>query len=216
LIAKKVIVYVEGPSDCSAMEELFAAFLERKRNQGVDIQFYDGHRGDAKKAVLTKIPRKAVNIILNDPNADVVAMPDLYPKDKAFTHSTFEELAEGIRKNFEQALKARGAEDDARLRERFKVFCFKHDMEALVLASVKALGERLGADDLKATWKVPVDDQDFDRPPKRVIEDLFRQHGKRYKDTVDAPIIMRGADHEEVADRCPQCFKPFVEFLEGL
>lgn len=216
MTAKRVIVYVEGPSDCSAMEELFAAFLERKRNQGVDIQFYDGHRGDAKKAVLTNIPRRAVNIILNDPNTDVVAMPDLYPKDKAFTHSTFKELAEGIRKNFEQALKARGAEDDARLRERFKVFCFKHDLEALILAAKEALARRLGASSLKTTWTVPVEDQDFDRPPKRVVEGLFRRHGKRYKNTVDAPIIMRDADHEQAARRCPQCFKPFVKFLESL
>lgn len=213
---KRVIVYVEGPSDSYAMQALLGPLLEKKELEGVRVKFVGEYRerGDRKKVVLTRAPARAVDV-LRDPYATVVVMPDLYPRNTAFTHSTFEELAEGIRKNFEQALKARGAEDDARLRERFKVFCFKHDLEALILAAKEALARRLGASSLKTTWTVPVEDQDFDRPPKRVVADLFRRHGKRYKNTVDAPIIMRDADHEEVADRCPQCFKPFVEFLES-
>jgi hypothetical protein len=88
--------------------------------------------------VLTKVPKRAAVIIRNDPSAIVVTMPDLYPKNKAFPHETFEELKAGIVKNFDSALQSKGRKVDARLRERFKVFCFKHDLEALVLAAEPA------------------------------------------------------------------------------
>ena len=68
-------------------------------------------------------------IVRNDLSAVVVAIPDLYPKNKAFPHETFGELQAGILKNFEDALQVRGRRGDARLKERFKVFCFKYDLK---------------------------------------------------------------------------------------
>ena len=44
---------------------------------------------------------------------------------------------------------------------------------------------------------------------------FFRQFPKS-QDTVDAPLIMSAANYQEIAARCPQCFKPFVDFIEGL
>jgi hypothetical protein len=207
---------MEGPSDKAAMRSMLEPLIEQKKQQGVTIEFFDSPNGDRKVVVLTKIPRKAVNIILNDPSAIVVAMPDLYPRNKAFPHETFEELASGILKNFDDALRTKTGNVDARLKERFRVFCFKHDLEALILASEESLKRRLETHSLRVTWRVPVEDQNHNHPPKRIVEDLFQQYGKRYKETVDAPLILAGSNYLEVADRCPQCFKPFVEFLQGL
>jgi hypothetical protein len=211
----RVIVYVEGVSDREAMRALLMPLLQRKREEGVDINFRPAIKGDAKKYVLLKVPQRAVDIILNDPYSVVVAMPDLYPKNKGFSHETFDELKAGIHKNFNDTLRARGLKDDIRLRDRFKIFCFKYDLEALVLAAEEALRSQLGIDHLKVTWQRPVEDQDHDHPPKQIVENLFREHGKRYRSTV-ARAILENSDYQNIADKCPQCFKPFVEFLTSL
>ncbi len=212
----KVLVYVEGPSDKAAMAALLRPLLEKKKLDGVAIEFFDAPKGDKKVSVLTKVPIRAANIILNDPDSMVVALPDLYPKNKAFPHETVDELVQGVIQNFENALNSKSSNIDTRLTDRFKVFCFKYDLEALILASEIALRDRLGLRVLACTWQIPVEDQDHDRPPKRIVEELFQQQGKRYQGTVDAPLILGAMKYEDVADHCSQCFKPFVEFLSGL
>jgi hypothetical protein len=211
-----VIVYVEGPSDKLAMEALLRPLLDEKQQKGVTILFREASKGDKKKSLLMKEPRRAANIIMNNPSAFIVIMPDLYPKNKAFRHTTVDELRNGILLQFEQALASRNRADDPRLRERFNVFCFKYDLEALLLAAENALKNRLGVNHLKVSWKIPVEDQDHDNPPKRIVEDLFESHGTPYVPTVDAPLVLGASNLQDITTRCPQCFKPFVEFLTGL
>lgn len=212
----KVVVYVEGPSDRAAMLALLDPLLKQKRQEGVSIDFFESREGDKKASVLTKVPKRAAIIIRNDLSSIVVAMPDLYPKNKSFPHTTFEELRVGMMRNFEEALQSRGRKTDTRLRERFRVFCFKYDLEALILAAEEALRERLGVTALARRWRVPVEDQNHNCPPKRIVQELFEKCGKRYQGTVDAPLILAASRYQEIADRCPQCFKPFVQFLAGL
>lgn len=211
-----VHVYVEGPSDRAAMETLLAPLLDGLRHRGVSVYFYDAPSGDRKKAVLLKVPEKAVNILRNRPEDLVVALPDLYPKNHGFPHSTPEELVEGIYRQLRAILIRKGIQDGGRLESRFRVFCFKHDLEALVLAAFEPLKARLGAPDLRRTWNLPVEDIDHGRPPKRVLEELFREHGQSYRETVDAPLILGGASYLALVEECPQCFQPFVRFLESL
>jgi len=213
---KRVVVYVEGPSDKAAMEALLKPLLRQRRQQGIAIDFFDAPAGDRKKSLLLKIPHRAVNILCNQPATFVVTMPDLYPRNRGFPHKTYEELANGVLKNFRRAVQRKRIPNNGRLEERFKVFCFKHDLEALVLASRDALRIRLEATSLPITWTLPVENQNHDQPPKRVVEDLFRQHRQRYRDTVDAPLILSGSDYQGLAEACPQCFKPFVEFLSSI
>jgi hypothetical protein len=144
-----------------------------------------------------------------------VAIPDLYPKNKGFQHEDFKQLEEGIRKVLSEAMKAKRIED-RRINDRFKVFCFKHDLEALLLASEEALKDRLATRSLRRSWRIPVEDQDHDYPPKRIVEDLFRKNGKRYVSTVDAPVIMHASRYQDVSEKCFQCFKPFIKFLTNL
>ena len=216
-----VNIYVEGTSDKFAMEALLAPLIEQKLEQGISIKFFavkgnDNDRGgDAKKDLLTKTPIKAVNILCNQPDAIVVVMPDLYPKNKGFEHETIAELENGILKNFHQALKSKGINDN-RFTDRFKVFCFKHDLEALILAAESQLSTVLGVNDLPITWQKPVEEQNHDDPPKKIVESLFKKYEKFYKGTVDATIILGSAKYQDIAELCPQAFKPFVEFLENL
>lgn len=214
--ATKVLIFVEGPSDEAAMRELLAPLLEAKRKMGIKIEFFEAPEGDKKDSVLRKVPIKAVNIILHDPDSLVVALPDLYPKNKTFPHKTAEELYAGVRRNFEAALQSKAGAVEARYTERFRVFCFKYDLEALLLGAEEALKDRLGIKKLPISWTIPVEDQDHDLPPKRVVERLFSQYGQRYKDTIDAPLILGASDYHDLARLCPQCFNPFVEFLEAL
>ncbi len=213
---RRVIVYVEGPSDKLAMEALLKSLIDEKRQGGIVIDFFPASSGDRKTYLLTTVPQRAANILLNDPNAVVIVMPDLYPKNKEFTHETPEQLEEGIRTRFSKALQRKNKSDDSRYQPRFKVFCFKHDLEALLLASQNSTREHLGLSSLSPTWMIPVEDQNHSYPPKKVLEALFSANGRKYIDTIHAPLILGRSSYQEVADSCPQCFKPFVSFLENL
>jgi hypothetical protein len=220
----RVIIYVEGPSDKNAMEALLVNLIDKKSEEGVSIEFFpikggnNDKGGDAKKDLLLKAPTKAVDILCNNPNSVAIILPDLYPKNKGFPHETFQQLKAGIMENFSQALQKKRIQDE-RLKERFKVFCFKYEMEALILAAESALKDKLGVTDLTdldVTWTIPVENQNHDRPPSKIVEQLFRDSGKGYNKTVDAKLILRNTSYQEITDKCTQCFKPFVEFIEGI
>ncbi len=209
---KRVIVYVEGPSDRLAMQELLADLLARLRAVGVAVEFIPTV---GKENLLRKTPAKAVNILRNDPYAVVIALPDLYPPNVSFAHTTSDEMACGFRQEFERLMQHKQI-DDARLSERFCIFCFKHDLEALVLAAEEQLASRLGIPSVTCDWTKPVENQDHHIPPKRIVERLFETHESRYQDTIDAPLILGASHYSEIAAACPQCFKPFVDYLESL
>jgi hypothetical protein len=210
---KRVIIYVEGSSDKMALQALLLPIIEQASQRGITISFFETPSGDRKYSVLTKVPQKAANILLNDTDSIVVAMPDLYPKNKGFQHETCEELFLGINKRFEKALRDKAQKSDFSIQNRFKVFCLKHDLEALILASEDSLKNQLGIHTFRITWHTPVEDQDHDQPPKKIVEDLYKAHGKRYRDTIDAPLILGASNYQDIAGKCPQCFKPFIEFL---
>lgn len=169
------------------MEALLSRLIEEKAEKGIAIGFFEPP-GDRKESVLRKVPELAVRILQNQSDSIVVAMPDLYPLNKSFPHTTAEQLRGGVVAQFEQAVK--------RLKvsginmAHFKAFCFKHDLEALVLAAEPLLAKHLGIRQLKRTWKTPVEDQNKDHPPKTIIEQLFVERGKSYRETLDTPIIL--------------------------
>jgi phenylpyruvate tautomerase PptA (4-oxalocrotonate tautomerase family) len=217
----KVEIYVEGTSDKYAMEALLSHLIEEKLQQGIRIEFFpvkgsnNDRGGNAKKDLLTKTPTKAVDIIRNNPTTIVVIMPDFYPQNVGFDHETVQELENGILDNFNQVLQSKRITDN-RLIERFRVFCFKHDLEALILAAESQLISVLGVNSLTVTWTIPVEDQNHNVPPKNIVEGIFIRCGKKYKGTVDAPRILGSARYQDIAEQCPQAFGLFVEFLENI
>lgn len=212
----KVYVYVEGPSDKAALKALLEPLLRRLREKEVYVTFFDEASGDRKKAILLKVPDRAVNILHSQPRSLVVALPDLYPKNKGFPHATFAELQAGILENFRAAARRKKIQKVGELESRFKVFCLKHDLEALLLAAFDPLKAHLRSPALKPTWSLPAEDVNHDHPPKQVVEALFESCGQRYKDTVDAPLVLGSSHYAEIASACPQCFQPFVDFLGSL
>ncbi len=210
-----VHVHLEGVSDRDAMVQLLAPLIEAKRRLGVSIRFHPAGKGDAKKFLLLQLPARAANTSLNTPADVVVVVPDLYPQNHGFDHRTADELRAGVQRLFRSAL-PKDRRDDVRLLHRFRVFCFKHDLEALVLAAERQLAARIGTADLKRDWTIPVEDQNHNRPPKHVVRDLFRRHDQSYQEAADAPLILANANLAELVKDCPQCFAPFVKFLEGL
>src|SRR5262249_10196720 len=121
------------------MQTLLAPLVEAREHNGVGIRFISAPPGDAKTSLIIKVPQIAVNILRSKSSAIVIVMPDLYPRNKVFKHETFEQLQSGILKRFDAELGRKGIQDD-RLKERFKVFCFKHDLEALLLAAEEMKG----------------------------------------------------------------------------
>ncbi len=212
----KVLVYVEGPSDKAGLAALLRLLIKEGRSRGVGISFHDLN---GKSALLRRGPTHAAAYLKGNPENWVVALPDLYPMKK-YTgtpkHSSFSELRTGLRKAFEMAANRRGVAQEAR--NHFLVHCLKHDLEALLLAAPDQLRERLRTPDRLGDWRNPVEDQDDDKPPKRVVEDLFSKYRRKpgYVDTTDAPRILEKADLAAVEAACPQCFAPFVNDLRAI
>ncbi|MDQ1353069.1 MAG: hypothetical protein QG657_3375 [Acidobacteriota bacterium] len=208
---KEIHIYVEGPSDKLGLEKLLARVIKEAANRGNRIDF---HPLGGKEPLLNKGPTKALNILRNKPGSWVFLLPDLYPRNKPFPHTTYNELKTGLESRFNNELQRKQC--DHRLKERFFVHCFKYDMEVLLLASEESLMKRLGTSNFSLKWIKPVENQNHDLPPKRIIEDIFKKCGKRYKDTVDAPMILESSDYIQLSDLCNQNFKPFLNDLLGI
>ena len=208
---KEVFVYLEGPSDQNGMRKLLANAIEAALNIGNKVDFY---QMGGKDALLTKGPLRALNILRNKPNSWVFLVPDLYPQNMPFAHSTYEELKKELEKRFGSELERKNC--DERLKDRFLVHCFKYDLEVLLLASDQALMKRLETTKFTRTWTNPVEDQDHHRPPKRVVKDLFSDAGKKYKETADVSWILERSDYNDLQNKCPQNFKPFLKDLMKL
>ena len=93
----------------------------------------------------------------------------------------------------------------------------KHDLEALLLAAPEELRKRLKTRDaFRDHWRIPVEDQNDTKPPKRIVEDLVRRYLKRkYQDTDDAVVVLKQASLQAVEKACPQ-FAKFVRELRAL
>lgn len=213
----RVLVYVEGPADRDALAAVFRSVIEAGRARRVGISFHPQH---SKDALLDGVPRKAADHLADHPEDLVIALPDLYPMARYVgtrsSHTSFEELESLLHERFEA--RANRLNLEAETRKRFRVHCLKHDLEVLLLAAPVELRQRLGtSDQLRSAWRKPVEDQDDDRPPKRVVEDLFRKYRKRpgYIDTTDAPWILGRADLTAIEAACPQRFGLLAQELRA-
>lgn len=171
---KEVIVYVEGSSDQLGMRKLLSTIIGSANQAGHMIDFFPL---GGKETLLNKGPKKAINILRNKPDSWVFLVPDLYPPNKPFPHVTFQDLKKELELRFMNELIAKNV--DERLKDRFRIHCFKYDLEVLLLASNDALLSRLGVSTPSQRWKIPVEDQNHQRPPKRIVEALFLAANKK-------------------------------------
>jgi hypothetical protein len=214
----KVFVYVEGPSDQKALQALLRPVIDVGRRNGVGIGFL---QMGGKAPILNDVPRRAAEILRQSPEDWVFALPDLYPMASydsgPHPHRSFEEMVTLLRDRFLSRAGKIGLPESAHT--HFRVHCLKHDLEALILAAPDQLRQRLQTKDgLRGRWRIPVEDQNDDRPPKRVVEALFRQYRRKpdYVDTQDALWILERASLQDLEAACPQRFAPFVRELRAL
>lgn len=211
----RAIVYVEGASDAEALRALLRPIIENGRANGIGIAFV--HKG-SKDGILGEVPRIAANHLKQNPGDWIFALPDLYPFSEhgAHKHSSFDEMEKRLRSKFEACARDVGLSKSA-LRH-FRVHCLKHDLEVLLLAAPTELSKRLKTPDkLRDWWRQPVEDQNGNEPPKRVVQKLFTKYLERkYQETVDAKWILERADLAAVEAACSQHFKPFVQKLRDI
>jgi hypothetical protein len=206
---------VEGPSDKAVLETILSDLIERKYNDQVFIEIQDAGGGDRKVQLLENIPVRAADKIGSDSRIEVIVLPDLYPKNKGFPHENYDELKTGIFNKFRSRLSKKGITDSQLLENRFHVFCFKHDLEVLLLASSDALLNFVGLSKTSERWEIPVEDQNFDQPPKLIVRKIFQEAGLRYNETTDAVEILATVELGSLLESCPECFMPFVQYLES-
>ncbi|MHC4477437.1 MAG: DUF4276 family protein [Planctomycetota bacterium] len=222
----KVWVYVEGESDRKALEALWESWRNQLRGAGHGISIITLVD---KARFLGKIGARAGEKLCNN-NADIViGLPDLYPtreyQGTAFEHSDLADL-----KRIQKGAVLRALQETFGLRidrakellARFYPCALKYDLEMLLLAAKEQLRSYLRTPDQLGRWRNPVEDQDQDDPPKRIVEQLFRTKSatkRAYRDTKDASAVLRNVpDIETVlygqngAVQCP-VFKELLDWI---
>lgn len=192
----KVWVFVEGESDRIALNALWASWQTRLGKSGWGIQI---HPLEDKSRYFRKIGHRAAEKMVNDDQDLVVGLPDLYPNAE-YSHTDFKHADLSELKAVQTRL-VRGALQtvfnlppksvEATL-ARFCPSALKHDLEVLLLAAVGELRQVLGTTEkLENNWRHPVEDQNQQKPPKYVVEDLFRTKKKCcYRDTRHAKAVL--------------------------
>jgi hypothetical protein len=191
----KVWVFVEGESDRIALNTLWASWRTELLKKGWGIQI---HPLDDKSRYFRKIGHRAAEKVVNNDHDLVVGLPDLYPNAEysytEFKHADLPELKAVQTRLVQNALLTvfllSPTNAQARL-ARFFPSALKHDLEALLLAAVDELRQTLGTEETLGKWRHPVEDQNQQKPPKYVVEELFRtKKGRCYRDTVHARAVL--------------------------
>ena len=203
----KVWVYVEGQSDVRALEAMWAEWKRNLRKKGWGVKIIPLEN---KAKFLKNIGYRAVEKLRRESTDFAIGLPDLYPnREYANTkhkHDSLEELRDVQMRLVRQELNSqgiRGVEVESHMR-RFYGAAFKHDMEVLLLAAVSQLQSRLKIPQKPRGWRNPPEEQNQDKPPKIIVQDLFRRHRRKsYSENVDSPAILRNADLGQIAKQCP-------------
>jgi hypothetical protein len=195
----KVWIFVEGVSDQNGLDALWKSWRQKLKQKrwGINvIQLHD------KSRFFRKIGPRAVEKLLFDRNDLVVGLPDFYPNKPysatKYSHATVDELISLQRRIVVGSLKEKSVDVDE-FSQRFYPCALKHDLEMLMLASSIQLSAHLGTKkNLGKKWRHPVEEQDQDNPPKRIIESLYQEHKRRsYKETVDSVSVLSRVENIE-------------------
>jgi len=216
----KVWVYVEGPSDRLALEALWNGWRYKMKAAGWGIHVLPL---DNKAKFLRKIGAHASEKLLADTRDLVIGLPDYYPNapyvGHQYEHNTLTDLLELQRRLVREYLSRKECNADI-LMERFYPSALKHDLEMLLLAACDQLRDHLGTKERLGNWILPVENQNQSRPPKRVVEDLYRTKKDRvYRDTKDSVAVLSGVSDiqkllysEQGQLQCP-VFKAMLDWL---
>lgn len=192
----KAYIYVEGEADKLALEALLSGYREQLKQQRHGISFIVLGNKDA---FFVKFGPKAAARLVEGVRDCVVALPDLYPnqpyRGSPSEHAdlpALQTILGGLVRHALRDVYCLRAVDVRQCLGRFHASALKHDLEMLLLAAWPRLAEQIGQDLNRRGWRSPVEDQDQDRPPKRIVEAIFRTRtGRAYRDTLHAPAVLR-------------------------
>ena len=209
----KVWIFVEGSSDVKALSTLLNGWKQNLSAKGWGIQLIPL---ESKSKYFRKIGSRATEKLANDAHDLVVGLPDLYPnQDYANTdyrHSNLKELQDVQKHLVERQLQRMGRHTNSHM-ARFYASALKHDLEVLLLAATSQLQSRLKMSNRPSGWRQPPEEQNQDKPPKRIVEALFqRELNRSYRENTDSNAILREADLREVAEQCPT-FRAMINWI---
>lgn len=210
----KAWIYVEGSSDARGLSALFSKWRQELGKEGWGLQTIPL---SSKSSFFRSIGPRAVEKLCQDENDLVVGLPDLYPNrdyaNTVYRHGNLEELQEVQRRLVRQGLSRWAGRSGKTCMERFYASALKHDLEVLLLAASHQLGYRLGLQSPPGGWRRPPEDQNQERPPRKIVEDLFRRNLKRaYRQNTDGSAILGRADLREIAEQCPT-FRSMIDWI---
>jgi len=164
LLARVMLDWMEGNIDAQEQEHRLATFCSKiqKEDGLIDLEA-DAYKNLLKIRALDVWPR--TYFFTEDGKRVVITDADIEP-------ARFEDHSGGDEKLVLKRVIPEGKKEiayDNRMTDRFKVFCFKHDMESLILAAEEGLRQRLGQSQLRKVWKEPVEEQDLDEALQRPI-----------------------------------------------
>ena len=210
----KVWIFVEGESDVQALSALWRGWRQRLGKKGWGIQLIPL---EGKSKYFRKIGPRATEKLEHDAHDLVVGLPDLYPNqdyaNTQYKHNNLKELRAVQTRLVKQQMGRRT--DINSYMARFYASALKHDLEVLLLAATSQLQSRLKMSSKPSGWRQPPEDQNQERPPKKIVEELFRTHRKRsYRENTDSAAILRDADLRQVAEQCPT-FSAMIDWIGG-
>lgn len=199
----KVWIFVEGSSDVQALSALWTDWQQRLGKKGWGIQLIPL---EGKSKYFRKIGARATEKLVNNACDLVVGLPDLYPNrgyaNTEYRHDDLEELRAVQTRLVKQQMGRRT--DINSYMARFYASALKHDLEVLLLAATSQLQSQLKMSNRPSGWRQPPEEQNQEKPPKKIVEELFRRRGKwAYREIADSTAILRDADLRQVAEQCP-------------
>ena len=210
----KVWIFVEGRSDVQALSALWSDWQQRLGKKGWGIQLIPL---EGKSKYFRKIGPRATEKLEHDAHDLVVGLPDLYPNqdyaNTQYKHNNLKELRAVQTRLVKQQMGRRT--DINSYMARFYASALKHDLEVLLLAATSQLQSRLKMSSKPSGWRQPPEDQNQNRPPKRIVEALFlRRLNRAYRENTDSAAILRDADLRQVAEQCPT-FCAMIAWIGG-
>ena len=210
----KVWIFVEGESDVQALSALWRGWRQRLKENGWGIQLIPL---EGKPKYFRKIGPRATEKLANDAHDLVVGLPDLYPNqdyaNTEYRHDDLEELRAVQTRLVKQQMGRRT--DINSYMARFYASALKHDLEVLLLAATSQLQSQLKMSNRPSGWRQPPEEQNQEKPPKKIVEELFRTRLKRaYREIADSTAILRDADLRQVAEQCPT-FCAMIDWIGG-
>ena len=217
----KVWVYVEGRSDKVALSALWRGWKQDLGRKGWGIEVVPLEN---KSKYFKKIGPRSTEKLMNDRHDLVVGLPDLYPnrhfEKTDYRHDNLKELVELQKRLVRQGVQKREPAGIDQYMNRFYASALKHDLEMLLLAAPDHLRPLLKMKNRPHGWRLPPEDQNQERPPKKIIEELFRVNLKRsYLETKDSHAILRNVDLSEILfdkngqhEQCPT-FRAMLDWV---